>query len=288
MKIRDFIYLDNDLLYSLYSQVFEGVVEAVANLYTSEKETSEKQRKLDAKVAEASTRIENKLLYDHMYNKLEKKLQSCIRDLSDSIDISLEDFQNDFMVKIKGRAIIHDYSRLKYYAENFNKLGEAVAYSMLTSETNADISKNGVTRYAKEHDLHVDERILGNAKLIIDNFYNQSYEVNVCSKKDPRLLYRGIINKDWLRMTPSIIRELYSDTPMMDWTMVGRITSIPSLMSPPEIPTDDSNISIGDSYTNLLGACRDTEQTFTKSNKYKKIHIIPVAIYTETEIDDID
>ncbi|MCH5209804.1 MAG: hypothetical protein J1F01_02465 [Oscillospiraceae bacterium] len=288
MKIRDFIYLDNDLLYSLYSQVFEGVVEAVTDSYAAEKTTTDKQRKLDAKVAEASIRVENKILYDHMYNKLEERLQKCIRDLSDVEDISLEDFRNDFIVKIQGRAIIHDYSRLRDYTENFNKLGEAVAYSILMSNTNTDISKNGVTRYAKEHALHVDERILENAKLMIDNFHNQSYEINICSKNNPRLLYKGTINRNWLRMIPTNIRELYSDTPMMDWTMVGRITSIPKLMNAPETPTGDFENTIGDSYTNVFDACRAMEDTFTTSNKYKKVHIAPVAIYIETEIDDID
>lgn len=288
MKIRDFIYLDNDLLYSLYSQVFKGVVEGFEDLYANKKETSENRRNLGTTVAEASTRVENKILHDHMYNKLEEKLQSCIRDLSDSTDVSLEDFQNDFIVKIKGRATIHDYSRLRDYVENFNNLGEAVAYAILTSQTNADLSKHGVTKYAKEQNLYVNERILGNVKLMIDNFHNQSYEINICSKNDPRLLYKGTINKNWLRMTPTNIRELYSDTPMMDWTMVGRITSIPKLISAPETPTGDFENTIGDSYTNVFDACRAMEDMFTTSNKYKKIHIVPVAIYTETEIDDID
>ena len=80
--IRDFIYMDKDRLYSLYSQAFEGVIEAFIESYSNSLQSEEnnknhiKGQTLETQVAEASTKTENKILYDHMYNLLERKLSN--------------------------------------------------------------------------------------------------------------------------------------------------------------------------------------------------------------------
>ena len=43
--IRDFIYMDKDRLYSLYSQVFEGVIEAVVDSYSNGIQNNETVKK---------------------------------------------------------------------------------------------------------------------------------------------------------------------------------------------------------------------------------------------------
>ena len=84
--VRDFIYLDVEKLYSLYSQVFEGVADRIVQSYIDSLELKEAPRKtlllrdsdVETKVIEVSRRTENRFLYDHMYNQLEGKLGNTI------------------------------------------------------------------------------------------------------------------------------------------------------------------------------------------------------------------
>ena len=44
--LRDFIYIDKDRLYSLYSQLFKGVAESMVEAFSSGKEDTKKELEL--------------------------------------------------------------------------------------------------------------------------------------------------------------------------------------------------------------------------------------------------
>lgn len=125
--IRNFIYLDNDKLNSLYSQVFEGVAEAIIESYFGESQNKEEQKglgkTLEEKVGEVSGISTNKILHDHMYNKFEEKIKDKI--------IFCNGIYNEFLIKpnsiikVRGRTRIEDYARLSSFLEEFNDLGVA-------------------------------------------------------------------------------------------------------------------------------------------------------------------
>jgi hypothetical protein len=76
--------MDLDSLYSLYSQVFEGVAEQITRQTLNESGRTSSVPgaaggKLDSEVAEASLRTENTILYDHMYNRLEEAIGQAIQ-----------------------------------------------------------------------------------------------------------------------------------------------------------------------------------------------------------------
>ena len=139
IKVRDFIYVDADRLYSLYSQVFEGVADRIVESYTAGFSTTDSQKgpplqgsSTEAQVAEVSRRTENKFLYDHMYSRLEKRLDSVI---TSATEVTSENFQSKleqaFIVRVSGTAEIEDYDRLNMFMERFNELADAIAYSQL-------------------------------------------------------------------------------------------------------------------------------------------------------------
>ncbi len=74
--------MDTDRLNSLYSQVFERIVEAIVETELNEEEGSDAQRgglrfrgsKVEQRVAAASYRTEDRLLHDYMYNLLEARV----------------------------------------------------------------------------------------------------------------------------------------------------------------------------------------------------------------------
>ena len=75
MALRDFIYIDKNRMYSLYSQLFEGVVESLVRSVSYSTEEQKKDRKLEESIIDASVKVQNVVLFDHIYNTLEDKIQ---------------------------------------------------------------------------------------------------------------------------------------------------------------------------------------------------------------------
>ena len=126
--IRNFIYLDNDKLNSLYSQVFKGVAEAIVESYLGQTEDKNEVKSIgktsEEKVVKASWTLENKILHDHMYNKFEDKLHGKII-CCDGLNGDL--VEPNSIIKVTGKTMIEDYERLDFFLKQYNKLGEALA-----------------------------------------------------------------------------------------------------------------------------------------------------------------
>lgn len=128
--VREFIYVDVDRLYSLYSQIFEGVADQIIQSYMDASSTTDSQKEsllkggsIEAQVTEMSRRTENRFLYDHMYNQFEAKIREAILE---SPEVSSDNFnevlRQVFMIKVRGHAEIEDYQRLKLFVDKFNTL----------------------------------------------------------------------------------------------------------------------------------------------------------------------
>lgn len=105
--LRDFIYIDKNRMYSLYSQVFEGVVESLAESITSSSQETKKEKKLEETIIDASVKIQNVVLYDHIYNTLEEKLQPKILVIDDTT--IRDNIKPGTIIKITGYTTIEDY-----------------------------------------------------------------------------------------------------------------------------------------------------------------------------------
>jgi hypothetical protein len=82
--VREFIYVDVQKLYSLYSQVFEGITdriveERINQLITGDTQSSfVRQSTAESQGLESSRRVESSILHDHMYNRFEAALDSTL------------------------------------------------------------------------------------------------------------------------------------------------------------------------------------------------------------------
>ena len=268
--IRDFIYVDVERLYSLYSQVFEGVADQIVQSYMDASSTTDTQKgallkggSIEAQVAEASRRTESKFLHDHMYNLFEAKIQDAILE---SPEIDPYNFREvlgqTFMIKVRGAAEIEDYNRLNLFLEKFNDIGEAIAYGGVISEevgeaisnledTVGQISdrnkrakaKDRVGKHtdkrilarqrAKELGMHQDEQSLKNLNMFTDLFNREGFDVTIVPEGDAEnVAFRGAIDKRWLRMQPELLRSLYGGYVESKWTMVGQVTHLPGVQLP--------------------------------------------------------
>lgn len=276
--IRNFIYLDNDKLNSLYSQVFHGVAEAIVESYFGETQKSNEQKSIgktvDEKVGEISGITSNKILHDYMYNKFEDKISEKIVDCNtQKVDIHPNSF-----VKVSGKARIEDYDRLKFYLDSFNDLGMALAY-MQKEELGAN--KSNLREIARQNGLQQDQKMLNGLKTFIDMFELSGYEVIINSQD---VFYRGILNKEYLRISADDIRMLYGNTPCMEWTMMGQITQVF-----PQTKKDNTVMNIAGTdlkqvLVNVFNSLNEVESCFFSYSGECVYHVLPVAIYIDNQL----
>ncbi len=323
--IRDFIYVDVERLYSLYSQVFEGVADQIIQSYIDASTSMNSQRDsllkggtVEARVAEMSRKTENKFLYDHMYNLFEAKIKNAILE---SPEISPDNFRSilsqAFMIKVNGAAEIEDYTRLSSILEKYNVIGQAVAYAGLSSSSELteaidelessieqvkDRNKKAKARaqaarhtdkkalalkQAKEAGLQHDQTSLDNLNMFIELFNPDAFDVTIVPESGENVVFRGAIDKQWLRIEPRLLRSLYGGFIESNWTMVGQVTYLPGVQLPAVgtgqavIDENDPNPSMRDPYRNIFRTARVLERMFLESKERVEVLVYPLAIYRE-------
>lgn len=285
--IRNFIYMDIDSLYSLYSQVFEGVAEQIIsqslNSLTSAQNVSEPDQyaSLDTKLAEASLKTESTILYDHMYNRLEEAIGDAI-EVPTEIDQTnyREKLSSAFLVKATGPAEIEDYERVRQFTLKFNEICDGIAYASFNSihsirefqetipleiqklklslrKTKSNVEKfeirQNIEKLEKMQDPKELARFVAEAGgsrqdptfiAIISNwmetFYPNGFEITINpTEQSNGVVFRGILDKKFLRLKPEYLRALYGGFVNADWVIVGQVTYLPG-----ELP-DEYNIFAG-------------------------------------------
>ena len=137
-KIRSFVYLDEYKMYSISSQIFEGLTEYVVDYSLEGEEEKEEQRGrvgsgrvlADIIRKEAGTE-EKKFLHDYSYTLFEKKLiedQKVIVINPDSIAERINEISNHDLIKVSGKVIFNDMGLIIEKIKNFNEFGESLTY----------------------------------------------------------------------------------------------------------------------------------------------------------------
>lgn len=271
--IRNFIYMDLDSLYSLYSQVFEGVAEQITQktlnqLSRANSVHAPTGQSLDTEVAEASLRTETTILYDHMYNRLEEEIGQAI-ELPEGLTPNnfAEKLANSFLVKARGKAEIEDYARIKQFTEQFNEIVEGIAYASINTleplkelqqqipntiqALQASLKGKNDTQRREIHQqiqqlkkvqdpkeflketavalgLRQDPILLSHISNWLEVFYPNGYEITIVPQtQSDRVVFRGILDRKFLRLHPQYLRSLYGGYVNTEWVIVGQVTYLP-------------------------------------------------------------
>lgn len=273
--VRDFIYLDKERMYSLYSQLFEGVVETMARSISYGVEEGKKERKLEETIIDASTKVQNVILYDHIYNLLEEKM---LPDLTivDS-NTSIDDIKPDSIVKITGYARVEDYGYLLHILSSFNEIGTSLATIMLKSnDTEKQISKGEIEKYAKANNLYFDKKYTDSLSKLIEEIHGKTMEVAIPVVTEALDVdFKAYINEKNLRISQESVKDIYGYTPCMKWTMVGEVTGL-SYNSP------NTSLKSAGVMSNMFGSLTSLTAAFsTLTGARKSVRMAPLAIYVE-------
>jgi hypothetical protein len=307
--IKNFIYLDEEKMYSLSSQLFEGVTEYVLNESSSEQGESEEQkgpvgsgRVLGDILKNSERNTEKKFLNDYSYTIFEKKLLEDEMVLIVDSDKTKEPqvVSNKPFIKITSKAIFNDINSINNTLKNFNKIGKALAHItnfQQISEVKEQLEKakqntkdrnqksklqtqlksmTNINKLATESGLQQDQGFLDDLSLVLTYGFQDQLEVQMgCGDS----IFSANINRNFLREPEELVIRKYSRKTEVEFTLFGIITQHQREQLE-ELEENEEYKSIKEALMNLVSHLSNVEATFT-GRLSNEIIIDPIALYTE-------
>lgn len=308
-KIKSFIYLDNDKMYSISSQLFEGLTEYILrdNKTTSTEDDQQKAQVFSGKLMreilqQEKGTSEKRFFHDYAYSLFEKELSN--RNLLCTIEDSgeLGDMTDKQFVKVHGKAYFNDYRALKETFRQFNEIGSALGYiqcygpmgevlkqievaAQQASDRNQKAKiknkKNAVDNsfknYLREQGLNVNEKFAENLVRLYDFGYKDMFAVHIPYLVS-NMVFASVLNREFLKEKEDSLIAKYSRRTEIEFTIVGLLTQCGGEKA--LIDSDDSENSMKQASLNFTSIISNLEDTFNGrlGNEYI---IDPIAIYRE-------
>ena len=308
-KIKSFIYLDENKMYSISSQLFEGLTEYILKdkVESSMEEDSQKGNIGSGRVMREILQInrgssEKRFLHDYSYNLFEKelferKLLFTVEDSESTINLSDKQF-----VKIQGKALFNDFKALANTFRNFNDIGTALGYIQLYNtkgqwlsdiddaikETKDKNYKNKLgqekknrqskfKQYLLEAGLNINDEWLAHLQKIYDYGYKDLFTIRV-PYVHQSIIFESMLNRSFLKEDESSLISKYSRRTEVEFSIVGLLTQCGR--EKVQIPNLDASSSMKSASINFTNIISNLEDTFNGrlGNEYI---IDPIAIYRE-------
>lgn len=319
-KIKNFIYLDVDKMYSISSQIFEGMTEYILNT-TSEKTGEKDQQKgkigsgrvMADIIEKEKNETEKKFLHDYSYNlfedellRNEKVLEISPANIFDQVT-KIDEYR---FVKITSRIAFNDTKLIEDTISTFNDLGLSVTFltkggSMYPSEeeikqaldsikdrnerskTKGKIisSLPNLKKIAAENNLYLNEEYLERLKFMINYGYSGQFEVAVpFSDGEEHCLFSSILRRDMLKENEVNIIRKYGRLSEKEFTIFGILTQTKSVKEGLQLYQDkngdEGNVGMKEAVMNIIFHLSNMESTFSGKLNYEYI-IDPIAVYQE-------
>ena len=299
MSLKNIIYIDYEKVYSLSSQLFEGVVQSAVEEQASTLSNSDAVE-VKTQTKSSNTSDTNKLStvinpHDYHYLKFEKELfhRGLIKSIS-SGDFYPEEIESGQFVKIKCAIEINDYKKLKDTTKNFTDLGYAIHYvhkhdeleniDILISDKTAEpnvkkdlkILRDNLLEQIKESAMKNKKAFFDNLSIVLNYAYGDELEI---SQKINDYKFTSFLIRGFLKLTPEMLVKLYSRKTTREFTIVGIVTQ----SGKDTINNTDSEramIDIRSAAWNMNDALANIESTFCKPTE-NEFFIEPIALYSE-------
>lgn len=318
-SIKNFIYLDDYKMYSISSQIFEGMTDYIIKGLSERTEEKDEQKgnfatgRIMADIAEKQSKHTEKIfLHDYSYTLFESKLfeSNKVLEINETNAKNLiSNLTNYSFIKVTGRIILNDSSTIENAIATFNELG--INTTIVTNGTDAaeEVSKlslqtqnikdrnqkakaemvlknkipNTIKNAAKEKGLHLDETYLNSLKYLLNYGYQQQFEIQLPIVIDTETnFFSAILKRDSFKEDEKILLKKYSRMTEKEFTIFGIITQ-----------TKDNNVeSITDSVyqnntenmksliTNFANKIANLQNVFVGRLPNEYV-IDPIAIYQE-------
>jgi len=308
--IKNFVYLDEDKMYSLSSQIFEGITEYVLSESHIESDKSEEQkgpvgsgRIIGDVLKQSDRKSEMKFLSDYSYTLFEKKLLSDSKVIElDGVDDEPKEFleEEKTFIKVKAKATFNDINATNLTLENFNEIGKALTYitnfekisevrkQLRKAKTNVkDRNKRAqlqsqaksltnVDKLAKESGLQQDQTFLENLAFVLKYGFQDQFEVQM---RLSEFIFSANLKRSCLRENENLIVRKYSRQTEVDFFLFGMVTQC-GRNTVEDLKEQDNLDTIKEALMNLVDHLTNVESSFT-GRLSNEIIIDPIALYTE-------
>lgn len=305
--IKSFIYLDEDKMYSISSQLFEGMTQYILqeesdgqNDVNSQKGNFLSGRFMADMMFQSRSKSEMRNLHDFAFNLFEKELENrgILYDVKCNDEIS--DLQDKGFVRIRGKIIFCDYARMQYIIENFNNIGRALGrlqgatfYEQIEEikhnandtkdrerrnrqQQNAKYSEKQIENLLKSAGLVLDEKYVKNLSTVMKFGYQDGFEVRIILEDSP-LLFSAVINQSCLKENENVLISKYSRITEKEFTVIGVITQVGN--PKPKLPNNEGE-DMKTATQGMHEMIANLEMQFNGRSSNECI-IDPIAIFTE-------
>ena len=307
--IKNIIYLDIDKMYSLSSQIFEGITEYI--LKEKEEESSQKEDqkgpigsgKILGDILRNTERIsEKKFLVDYSYNIFENKLIELnkVNIIDNNFEATREIPKNNSFIKVKSRIIFNDIRAIQNTLSNFNDLGVALTHVTSYSEIQKieeqiekareslkgdreklatlrarSKSLTDISQMAKSQGLQQDQTYLNRLSYILSYGFQDQLEIQM---RDTDLVFSSNLKRNFLREEENLLIRKYSRHTEVEFTLFGIVTqSNGEKIKPTESSTHSG---IKEALMGIFTLLNTMESEFS-GKLSNEIIIDPIAVYTE-------
>lgn len=314
MKIRDFLYLDGDLLRSLTAQSSGGVTDNVLETASDSVMQGVEAKGLVGRngsfdgTTNLTSRSESRVYHDHLFSMFETRVHAAVMTVNGLQEPELSERMKDaFLLRATGSSYIEDYGRLAVILQNFEKVSLAIAHVQEESEehktlvveaenlvkalpngpqkviasTHLKNLKDAKKRAGLGSNKHID-----GLKVMVEIFKKDALEISTMVEGAP-YQFVSILDPHWLRVAPDRLRRLYGTRTNLAFTVVGQLTNFPGAsVAEEDLQESDPDGSMGDALRRMVNATASVESTFLESSQGREIVLRPLAIYRETVISD--
>ena len=311
--IRDYIYLDTNRARSIYSQLKGGLLESFikgneANEESSQTTNSRKQN-FEQSVLLGTKYEATHVLHDYLFSEIERDLAASIVDIRTTVnDVKPGDY-----VRVSGLAQVDDTERLLEIFKDFNTLHAYISMAGDFEETQKEIwdiqnkidfemrSKRETDKLEKElQSLKPPAQFRKEYKGIPDLtsemitlwlslLYSGIFEIKIVPNFSDDIIFRSIIDREYLREKPSLTYAKHSTRTQANWTLVGQITAI---YSPKNLDSDKDEIdsveepgeNMRDGLEKIFDSLKPMEEYLLVSASRTSVVMTPLAIYQESVI----
>lgn len=308
-KIKSFIYLDNDKMYSISSQLFEGLTEYIMqdSKKIATEDDQQKKQSFSGKLMREIYQLEKgssekRFFHDYAYSLFEKELidRNLLCTIED--DGKLGDMTDKQFVKVHGKAYFNDYRALRETFCRFNEIGSALGYiqcygpmgevlkqideaALQTSDRNQKAKiknkKNAVDsifkKYLQDQGLNVNEKFTENLVKIYEFGYKDMFAVHI-PYQESNIVFATMLNREYLKEKEDSLIAKYSRRTEVEFTIVGLLTQCGGEKA--QIDPDNPEGSMKEASLNFTSIISNLEDSFNGrlGNEYI---IDPIAIYRE-------
>jgi hypothetical protein len=317
--LKQFIYLDEYKMYSLSSQIFEGLTEYFLRYGETAVKDEEKQKgelgsgRLLAHVAsDMQGNEERRVLHDYRYTLFESelnKMNALVKCDASSGDDTIGRIVPGALLKVTGWADFNDMRAIGDTVDQFNDLGQAITYLTTYEARNgieqetaekmkaekdrnrrarireAQKAATDINRLAENSGLRMDEKFLKSLGRLLSYGYAKHFELQVLpyGKDSQKPFFSALLNRSCLREDESFIVKKFSRQAQGTFCLFGIVCQGLGVGNRPTSDNPSEPQHLREVVGTMVSALCEIDKSFFGRFENEVI-IDPVALYQEIRL----